>query len=85
MGDHDAKLAGSVELDDAFFGTPTEGANAKAFVGGTFHGLAPKHLQSYLDEFCFRTNRRNFEGQLFNRLLIACVSFDTITYRDLTA
>jgi hypothetical protein len=30
-------------------------SNAKAFIGGTFHGLAPKHLQSYLDEFCFRT------------------------------
>jgi transposase-like protein len=59
-------------------------SNAKAFIGGTFHGLAPKHLQSYLDEFCFRTNRRNFEGQLFNRLLAACASTDTITYRKLT-
>jgi transposase-like protein len=60
-------------------------SNAKAFIGGTFHGLAPKHLQSYLDEFCFRTNRRNFEGQLFNRLLAACVTTETVTYSDLTA
>lgn len=59
-------------------------SNAKAFIGGTFHGLAPKHLQSYLNEFCFRTNRRQFEGQLFNRLLTACVSTDTITYQKLT-
>lgn len=32
-------------------------SNAKAFIGGTFHGLSPKHLQAYLDEFCFRTNQ----------------------------
>jgi transposase-like protein len=49
-------------------------SNAKAFIGGTFHGLDSKHLQSYLNEFCFRTNRRQFEGQMFNRLLTACVS-----------
>ncbi|OIB01454.1 hypothetical protein AK95_28950 [Paenibacillus sp. LC231] len=60
-------------------------SNAKAFIGGTFHGLDSKHLQSYLNEFCFRTNRRQFEGQLFNRLLAACLSTDTVTYGDLTA
>jgi hypothetical protein len=25
-------------------------SNTKAFIGGTFHGLAPKHLQAYLNE-----------------------------------
>jgi transposase-like protein len=59
-------------------------SNAKAFIGGTFHGLAPKHLQAYLNEFCFRTNRRQFEGQLFNRLLSACISTNTITFQELT-
>ncbi|WP_127583131.1 IS1595 family transposase [Paenibacillus koleovorans] len=60
-------------------------SNAKAFIGGTFHGLDAKHLQSYLNEFCFRTNRRQFEGQMFNRLLAACVATDTVTYFELTA
>jgi transposase-like protein len=48
--------------------------NAKAAVNGTFHGLAPKHLQRYLDEFCFRFNRRFFNGNIFFRLLnsVAC-------------
>lgn len=45
----------------------------------SFHGVTPKHLQSYLDEFCFRTNRRNFQGQLFNRLLSACTSTEHLT------
>lgn len=60
-------------------------SNAKAFIGGTFHGLDAKHLQAYLNEFCFRTNRRQFEGQMFNRLLTACISTSTATYADLTA
>ena len=55
-------------------------SNFKAFVLGTFHGLDSRHLQSYLDEFCYRFNRRKFADQLFNRLLHACVSTETITY-----
>ncbi|MDL2295101.1 transposase [Ruminococcaceae bacterium OttesenSCG-928-D13] len=43
--------------------------NAKAAVIGTFHGLAPKHLQRYLNEFRFCFNRRFFHGNLFFRLL----------------
>ncbi len=35
-------------------------SNAKAFIGGTFHGLGSKHLQSYLDVFCYRFNCRKF-------------------------
>lgn len=45
--------------------------NAKAFVNGTFHGLAAGGLQRYLDEFCYRFNRRFFQQELFARLLTA--------------
>lgn len=58
-------------------------SNAKAFIGGTFHGLDPKHLQAYLNEFCFRFNRRRFKGELFNRLLSCCASTGTVTYSEL--
>ena len=57
--------------------------NAKTFMLGTYHGLGEKHLQAYLDEFCFRINRRQFGGQLFNRLLNACMTTSTITYQEL--
>ena len=60
-------------------------SNAKAFIAGTYHGLGAKHLQSYLDEYCYRFNRRNFKGQLFIRLLHACTSACTITYDELVA
>ena len=57
--------------------------NAKVFILGTYHGLGNKHLQAYLDEFCFRINRRKFTGQSFNRLLNACMTSSTVTYREL--
>ena len=58
--------------------------NAKALVNGTFHGLGDKHLQRYLDEFCYRFNRRYFKGNIFDRLLIAVTSASSITFADLT-
>jgi transposase-like protein len=47
-------------------------SNAKAFVQGTFHGLDAKHLQRYLDEFCYRLNRRYFAHDIFSHLANAC-------------
>lgn len=49
-------------------------SNAKAFISGTYHGLERKHLQSYLNEFCYRFNRRFNTKQLFGRALNACIS-----------
>lgn len=60
-------------------------SNAKAFLEGTYHGTEKKHLQRYLDEFCYRLNRRRWEGQLFDRLLTACACSTGITWAELTA
>lgn len=46
--------------------------NAKTSLMGTYHGLDKKFLQAYLDEFCYRFNRRFQPKQLFGRLLNAC-------------
>jgi transposase-like protein len=43
--------------------------NLKTFFLGTFHGVSGKYLQEYLDEFCYRFNRRFIEKQIPNRLL----------------
>jgi transposase-like protein/ribosomal protein L37AE/L43A len=58
-------------------------SNLKAFIAGTFHGLDKKHLQRYFDEFAYRFNRRKYGPQLFMRLVKACVSTETITYKQL--
>jgi transposase-like protein len=47
-------------------------SNMKAFFEGTYHGLDSYHLQAFVDEFCFRFNRRNWQSQLFTRTLAAC-------------
>jgi len=44
-------------------------SNLKSFVLGTYHGLGSEYLQSYLDEFCYRFNRRKTHDILFNKLL----------------
>lgn len=37
--------------------------NLKLWLNGTHHGVSPKHLQAYLNEFTFRFNRRkNLKG-----------------------
>ena len=46
-------------------------SNAKAFILGTYHGLPKKHLQAYLDEYCFRFSRRDFGPRLLERPALA--------------
>jgi transposase-like protein len=58
-------------------------SNAKTFILGTYHGLTRTHFQAYLDEFCYRLNRRKYGTAIFNRLLVAYATTTTIIYRDL--
>ena len=58
-------------------------SNCKAFIQGTYHGLGRKHLQLFLDEFCFRFNRRFLQNYIFDRLLVAVASSSPIRYRAL--
>ena len=44
-------------------------SNLKAWLNGTHHGVEPKHLPSYLDEFVFRFNRRHTPMAAFQTLL----------------
>ncbi len=60
-------------------------SNMKAFILGTYHGLDTKHLQSYLNEFCYRFNRRRVCSELFDRIMTASVMQTRITYTELTA
>jgi len=43
--------------------------NLKTWLKGTFHGVSPKHLQAYLNEFVFRFNRRKTPMAAFQTLL----------------
>ena len=48
--------------------------NMKKFLNGTFHGVSSRYLQEYLDEFCYRFNRRFWEPELPLRLHNACLA-----------
>jgi transposase len=45
----------------------------KRGIGGVYHSVSTKHLQSYLDEYTFRYNRR-FEGNQQFRAILSRVS-----------
>lgn len=47
-------------------------ANLKRFLLGTFHGTSKAYLQEYLNEFCYRFNRRFWESEIPNRLVRLC-------------
>lgn len=55
-------------------------SNAKAFILGTFHGLAKLDLQSYLDEFCYRFNRRNIPHLTFDKLINSILVTSPVGY-----
>ncbi len=60
-------------------------SNLKRFLLGTHHKPQAKHLNRYVAEFTYRFNRRGQERSLFHRLTRACLSTNTITYKDLVA
>lgn len=49
-------------------------ANAKRTLLGIYHRINGEYLQAYLDEFCYKLNRRYFGENLFDRLLIASIN-----------
>jgi len=49
-------------------------ANLKRFLLGTYHGVSGERLQEYLDEFCYRFNRRSWVLQIPNRLLYSALN-----------
>lgn len=50
---------------------------------GSFHKVSDKHIDRYLDEFCYRFNGRK-EGQLFQNTLRNLVNGKTLTFEELT-
>jgi transposase-like protein len=51
---------------------------------GSWHKLSAKHLQAYLEEMCFRFNRRNRED-LFTDTLRHMITAPALTFQKLTA
>ncbi len=55
----------------------------KRFLLGTYHGVSARYLPRYLQEFCFRFNRRHKPKNIWESLLKACVGTLPMTYPEL--
>jgi hypothetical protein len=60
-------------------------SHAKEFLKGTFHHFCKTHIQRYLDEFCYRWNRRHLETQLASHLIVACALHYGVPYDAIPA
>lgn len=50
-------------------------SNAKRLLLDIHHDIQPQFLQSYLDEFCYKFNRRKLD--IFERLMSTCIENQT--------
>ena len=50
-------------------------SNFKRWTLDICHGVSTTHLQAYLDEFCYRLNRREQRQDLFRRVLNRCLLY----------
>jgi hypothetical protein len=80
---HDPKVVGDAPAHLVLPWVHRVFANAKRWALGVYHGLRPKHLQAYLDEFVFRFNRRRTPAAAFERLLGLSLSLEPATYNIL--
>jgi hypothetical protein len=49
-------------------------SNAKKMTAGVHHSVAKEYLQNYLNEFCWKINRRDFNSDSFERAM--CMAVD---------
>ena len=59
-------------------------SNLKTWLQGTHHGVSPKHLPVYLDEFVFRHNRRRTPLAGFQTLLGLGTVHEPTAYHEIT-
>ena len=50
-------------------------SNAKWLLLDIYHDIRPEYLQNFLNEFCWKFNRRIFGDALFDRLMVAAVAY----------
>src|SRR5512132_3872722 len=80
---HDPHVVGPMAAHVVLPWTHRVFANLKTWALGVYHGLREKHLQSYLDEFVFRFNRRRTKHAAFRSLLGIAVAPKHVTYNML--
>ena len=81
--DHDKQVVGNQLAHNVLPWIHRIFSNFKAWETGVYHGLRAKHLQSYLDEFVFRFNRRRNRHSGLKSLLNLVMKSKSMTYNIL--
>jgi hypothetical protein len=81
--EHDPHVVGTMAAHLVLPWTHRVFANLKRWALGVYHGLRRRHLQSYLDEFVFRFNRRRTRHAAFRSLLGISARTKPFTYKML--
>lgn len=71
---HDGKIIPKSEVSKILPWVHIAISNAKRLLLDIHHRIDDDFLQNYLNEYCFKFNRRYFGDSLFDRLLVASVS-----------
>jgi transposase-like protein len=70
------------EVSKVFPWVHTAISNSKKLLLGVWHRIDDKYLQNYLNEYCYRYNRRYFGDKVFDRLLVTAVSYTSYGHRS---
>ena len=83
VADHDPHVVGPMAAHLVLPWVHQVFSNLKGWARGIYHGLRRKYLQTYLDEFVFRFNRRRTRHAAFRTLLGIAVHSKPVTYNIL--
>src|SRR5690606_8819906 len=73
--EHEAIIAQNPkEVSKLFPWVHTAISNLRKVLNGIHHSIKEDYLQNYIDEYCYKFNRRYLKEKLFERLVIASVS-----------
>lgn len=72
--DHNSQVIAKEEVGKMLPWVHIAISNAKRMLLDIFHDISPEFLQNYLNEFCYKFNRRYFGEDLFDRLIVACAT-----------
>ena len=83
--DHDPHIIGKMAAHFVLPWVHRVFSNVKTWALGVYRGLRKKHLQSYLDEFVFRFNRRANRHAAFRSFLAIGIANKPIIYNMLVS
>jgi len=80
---HDPRVVGKMAVHIVLPWSHRAFSLLKRWAMGTYHGLRPKHIDTYLDEFAFRYNRRFYRHVSFETLLGLAARHKPTSYWDI--